>query len=79
MLEEEMKKLGYIPKTAQRKLAEEVTQFVHGEEGLAEALRATEALSPGAETQLDAQTIEAIAEDVSSCSLAYDQVLNFFD
>lgn len=33
---------------AQRRLAEEVTRFVHGEEGLQQALKATEALAPGA-------------------------------
>ncbi|KAK3029755.1 hypothetical protein RJ639_038032 [Escallonia herrerae] len=67
---------GYVMNSAQRRLAEEVTGFVHGEEGLAEALKATEALRPGAETRLDWKTIEGIAEDVPSCSLPYDQVLS---
>lgn len=75
-LEKDMKRPGYVPNTAQRRLAEEVTRFVHGEDGLNEAVQATEALRPGAETKLDWKTIEAIAEDVPSCSLAYDQVLN---
>lgn len=75
-LEEDMKKPGYIPNTVQKRLAEEVTRFVHGEEGLKEALKATEALRPGAETKLDAKTIEGIAKDVPSCTLAYDKVLN---
>ncbi|RDX61041.1 Tyrosine--tRNA ligase, chloroplastic/mitochondrial, partial [Mucuna pruriens] len=75
-LEGEMVKPGYVPNTAQRRLAEEVTRFVHGEDGLAEALKATEALRPGSETKLDWETIEGIAEDVPSCSLAYDEVLN---
>lgn len=75
-LEEGMKKPGYVPNTVQKRLAEEVTRFVHGEEGLKEALNATEALRPGAETQLDAKTIEGIAKDVPSCTLAYDEVLN---
>jgi tyrosyl-tRNA synthetase len=71
-----MKKPGYVPNTVQRRLAEEVTRFVHGEEGLEEALKATEALRPGAQTELDSQTIEGIADGVPSCSLPYDQVLN---
>ncbi|KAJ4785913.1 Tyrosine--tRNA ligase [Rhynchospora pubera] len=75
-LEQDMKKPGYIPNTVQKILAEEVTRFVHGEEGLMEALNATEALRPGAETELDAKTIEGIAKDVPSCTLAYDKVLN---
>ncbi|KAI3983706.1 hypothetical protein MKX01_001110 [Papaver californicum] len=75
-VEEGMRKPGYVPNSAQRKLAEEVTRFVHGEEGLQEALKATEALKPGAETKLDWKTIEGIAKDVPSCYLSYDQVLN---
>ncbi|XP_074274698.1 tyrosine--tRNA ligase, chloroplastic/mitochondrial [Silene latifolia] len=67
---------GYVPNFAQRRLAEEMTRFVHGEEGLEEAVKATEALRPGAETKLDWETIEGIAKDVPSCCLSYDQVLN---
>ena len=33
---------GYVANSAQRRLAEEVTRFVHGEEGLAQALSVTE-------------------------------------
>ncbi|XP_068666042.1 tyrosine--tRNA ligase, chloroplastic/mitochondrial-like [Aristolochia californica] len=75
-LEQEMKQPGYVPNSVQRRLAEEVTRFVHGEEGLREALKATEALRPGAETKLDWEMIEGIAEGVPSCTLAYDQVLD---
>ena len=75
-LENQMASAGYVPNTAQRRLAEEVTRFVHGEDGLNEALEATEALKPGAETKLDWKTIVGIGEDVPCCSLEYDQVLN---
>lgn len=75
-LEEGMKRPDYVHNSVQRRLAEEVTRFVHGKEGLLEALKATEALRPGAETQLDSEAIEGIAEDIPSCSLAYEQVLN---
>ncbi|KAK8916107.1 hypothetical protein KSP39_PZI022292 [Platanthera zijinensis] len=75
-LEEGMKEPGYAPNSAQKRLAEEVTRFVHGEEGLSDALRATYALKPGSETELDPDTIEEIAKDVPSCSLPYDLVLN---
>ncbi|KAH0905273.1 hypothetical protein HID58_044776 [Brassica napus] len=54
----QMRKPGYVPNTAQMKLAEEVTRFAHGEEGLKEAMKATEALRPGAETKLDWNLIE---------------------
>lgn len=75
-IESEMQGPGYAPNAAQRRLAEEVTRFVHGEEGLAEALKATEALRPGAQTKLDSNTIESIAEDVPSFSLPQEQVLS---
>lgn len=75
-LEKEMKSPGYVPNTLQRRLAEEVTCFVHGQDGLDEALKATDALRPGAETRLDWKTIEGIAKDVPSFSLAYNEVLN---
>ncbi|XP_056699460.1 LOW QUALITY PROTEIN: tyrosine--tRNA ligase, chloroplastic/mitochondrial-like [Spinacia oleracea] len=74
-IERDMKRPGYVPNSAQRRLAEELTHFVHGEEGLKEAIKATEALRPGFETKLDWKTIEGIAEDVPSCCLAYDEVL----
>lgn len=47
------------PNAAQRKLAEEVTRFIHGDEGLQAALRATEGLAPGKEAEL---TVEALRE-----------------
>nr|GMD76311.1 tyrosine--tRNA ligase, chloroplastic/mitochondrial [Ipomoea batatas] len=76
-LKTQMGNPGYAPNTAQRRLAEEVTRFVHGQEGLDEALKATEALRPGnADTKLDWKTIEGIAGDVPSCLLPYDQVLS---
>lgn len=75
-LEKEMRRPEYVPNTAQRRLAEEVTRFVHGQDGLDEALRATEALRPGAQTKLDSSMIEGIAEDIPSYLLPYDQVLN---
>ncbi|EFJ43394.1 hypothetical protein VOLCADRAFT_83275 [Volvox carteri f. nagariensis] len=65
---------GYVPNTAQRRLAEEVTRFVHGEEGLAQAIKATEALKPGAATQLDAATLETVAGDAPSATLTRGSV-----
>eukprot|EP00899_Mesostigma_viride_P027938 jgi/Mesvir1/8329/Mv12592-RA.2 len=60
---------GYAANDAQKRLAEEVTRFVHGEEGLQQALKATEGLRPGSATQLDVKTLEAIAADVPSTVL----------
>ena len=61
--------------SAQQRLAEEVTRFVHGEEGLAQAIKATEGLKPGADTVLDAATLEALAGDIPSAELARDDVV----
>ena len=41
-LERSMQEPGYKPNTAQRLLAAEVTSFVHGQQGLDQALKATE-------------------------------------
>ena len=60
----------YVPNTAQRKLAEETTRFVHGAEGLRKALKATEGLRPGADTVLDAETLEALAEVIPTAELS---------
>ena len=43
-LQDNMQQPSYKPNTAQRLLAEEVIQFVHGEQGLAAALSATQVL-----------------------------------
>eukprot|EP00252_Welwitschia_mirabilis_P006036 TRINITY_DN1671_c0_g1_i1.p1 TRINITY_DN1671_c0_g1~~TRINITY_DN1671_c0_g1_i1.p1 ORF type:complete len:497 (+),score=96.88 TRINITY_DN1671_c0_g1_i1:118-1608(+) len=75
-LEREMKKPGYVPNSIQRRLAEEVTRFVHGEEGLQEALRATEALAPGSKTSLDWKMLSVMANEVPSLSLSSEEVLN---
>ncbi|KAK1315239.1 hypothetical protein QJS10_CPA06g02537 [Acorus calamus] len=61
-LEAAMKRPGYVPNSVQWRLAEE----------------ATEALRTGAETKLDWETIEGIAEDVPSCLMDYDRVLNSY-
>ncbi|KAL4438252.1 hypothetical protein ABPG77_010613 [Micractinium sp. CCAP 211/92] len=75
VLETAMQSPGYVANTAQRKLAEEVTRFVHGEEGLQQAIKATEALAPGAATKLDADSLEAIAGDAPSATLPRDQLV----
>jgi tyrosyl-tRNA synthetase len=59
-IENSMKRPSYLPNTAQKRLAEEVTRLVHGEEGLKEALAVTEAAKPGGKTELNAATLEAL-------------------
>jgi tyrosyl-tRNA synthetase len=59
-LERSMALPSYIPNTAQRLLADEVTRLVHGEEGLASALRVTEHALPGKEK--GSLSVEALLE-----------------
>lgn len=72
---EEMKSEGYVPNSAQKILAEEVTRVVHGEEGVASALAATAAAAPGSKAVLSVEALEAIASDMPSVSLGKDQVV----
>lgn len=75
-IEEQMKSPDYIPNTAQRRLAEEVTKIVHGDEGLKAAQRATQGASPGSETILDANVLESIAGDMPFKEMKRDSVLS---
>lgn len=68
--EQKMKESSYVPNTIQKVLAEEVTRFVHGKEGLESALKATEAARPGSTTVLDAAALESIAKDMPSMSFS---------
>jgi len=73
--ERAMQGATYEPNSAQKRLAVEVTRLVHGEEGVATALRATEGLAPGSATELDATMLEALTQDIPTCSLPYSQVI----
>jgi tyrosyl-tRNA synthetase len=65
----------YVPNTAQKRLAEELTCIVHGEEGLSTALKVTEGAAPGTQAVLDPDTLREIAKDMPSVSLPFDQVI----
>jgi tyrosyl-tRNA synthetase len=73
--EQMMKEPGYVPNTAQKKMAEEVTRLVHGEEKLQTALRVTEGAAPGSSTELNAEILEAIAADMPSQTISKAQVV----
>ncbi|MDE3045152.1 MAG: tyrosine--tRNA ligase [Verrucomicrobiota bacterium] len=74
-IEREMKKPGYVPNTAQKKLAEEVTRFVHGEEGLQAALRVTEGMAPGSEATLSGETLAQLSGDMPNAKLSHGEVV----
>jgi tyrosyl-tRNA synthetase len=61
-------------RAAQKRLAEEVTRMVHGEEGLATARRASEVLFGGSLEGLSAEELLSIFSDVPSEELRKDQV-----
>jgi len=63
-IEAEMQQPDYVPNTAQKRLADEVTRILHGKEGLAIAKKVTEGVSPGAKSKLDRKTLEAISQDM---------------
>ncbi|MBI2743070.1 MAG: tyrosine--tRNA ligase [Chlamydiales bacterium] len=73
--EQMMKKPDYTPNTAQRRLAEEITRLVHGEEGLQTALKVTGGAKPGAETSLDPEVLKEIARDMPHVSLKEDETV----
>ncbi|MBS3904282.1 MAG: tyrosine--tRNA ligase [Simkania sp.] len=68
-LERSMQQSDYIPNTAQRKLAEELTRLIHGSTGLDRALKATKGAAPGAETALNIEVLREIAADIPHTSL----------
>lgn len=71
-----MHRPDYVPNTAQKRLAEEVTRLVHGEESLKVALEVTQAAAPGAKTQLNASILESIAEEMPSHVLKTNEVID---
>ncbi len=63
------------PNRAQKRLAEEVTRFVHGEEGLQTAQKVTQGINPGSDAMLTGSLLSQIAEDMPSCELSQAEVL----
>jgi tyrosyl-tRNA synthetase len=74
-IEKQMTLPNYVPNTAQKKLAEEVTRFVHGEEGLKIALKVTRGVSPGSDTVLDFETLKSISRDMPNIKLAFHEII----
>ncbi|MBI5274447.1 MAG: tyrosine--tRNA ligase [Chlamydiales bacterium] len=75
-IERTMVSPSYSPNTAQKILAAEVTRFVHGDEGLAIAMKVTSAASPGSEMDLNIDIIEQIKADFPLAALSKEDVLN---
>ena len=64
------------PQAAQRRLAEEVTRFVHGTAGLEQAQRATAGLAPGKVdgVALDIETLKSIADEIPLAEVPRSEV-----
>lgn len=65
----------YVPNTAQKRLAAEVTQIIHGKEGLEMALRLTEGAKPGSLQALTVEVIQEIAKEMPGVDLSREKVL----
>lgn len=66
---------SYTPNEAQTRLAEEVTRFVHGEEGLMLAQKVTAAASPGSKAKLTGDVLEVIGKEMPNVDLTKSEVL----
>ncbi len=74
-IEKQMGQPDYVPNTAQKRLAEEVTRFVHGDKGLEAALRVTEGMGPGANAVLNEQVLTELSKDMPNATLPKNEVV----
>lgn len=74
-IEASMKRSDYVPNTAQKRLAEEITKIVHGEEGVVAALRATEAAAPGKSGDINPEVLEKNLADMPHTTLPFAEVI----
>lgn len=71
----EIEKGMSVPNSAQKRLAEEVTKFVHGEEGLSSAVKATEGMAPGADANLSGDVLQELAKDIPGAEMSLSDVV----
>ncbi len=74
--EQAMKQPDYVPNSAQKKLAEELTRLIHNEEGLQSALRATQAAAPGHSTELSPAVFHQMMKDMPFVKLTKAEVID---
>lgn len=75
-LEQAMKQPNYVPNSAQKRLAEELTRMIHNEEGLQSALRATQAAAPGHATELSPEVFQQMMKDLPHVKLTRADVVD---
>lgn len=74
-IEMQMKEPNYVPRTAQKRLAEELTRLIHGQEGVIKAQKVTEAAAPGQQAKLDEEVLESIASDMPNHVMGKGEVI----
>lgn len=75
-IEASMQSASYVPNSAQKILAEEVTRFVHGKEGLEKALQATQSVMPGHQMQYTKEAVQLMAESLEPITLHRNDYIN---
>lgn len=76
-IEQSMKEKDYLPNSAQKRLAEEVTYFIHKDEGLQKALKLTKSISPGKEggAHLTREHLDELLEDLPHEEMSLNEVI----
>ena len=74
-IENQMKAPSYKPNTAQKILAKEVTEFIHGKEGLKIAQNVTNAAKPGSDSTLDYDTLKQISKDMPNINVTFSDII----
>jgi tyrosyl-tRNA synthetase len=74
--EKALKEPTYVPNSAQKRLAEELTALLHGPEALESAQRATEAAAPGHQTELSSDVFRQMMKDLPYVQLSKSDVID---
>lgn len=73
-IEELEKRMANEPGVAQKRLAEAVTEMVHGKEGLESAKKTTELAQPGHEVELSPETFKMLESEIKPIEIGKDQL-----
>lgn len=69
-IEQKIQEPDCEPNFAQKRLALEVTRFVHGEEGLEAALRVTVGMAPGSDAKLSGSVLQELSADMPHAKMS---------
>lgn len=73
-LSKRMQEPDYTPNTVQKVLAQQVTELVHGKNAVEMAEKVTEAAKPGAQAELDADTLLLLSGEMPTCELQHQEL-----